>query len=625
MKKLLPLFVVLGILPLVFAETPENTGSPYGTCAHLAGGQEHLAMPQNLNAMHAAGIRWARADFSWSGVERPQGEWHFEHLDRMLDEADKAGITVLPILDYSTAWAKPTIQHLDLWEEYVRRVVTRYQDRIRYWEVWNEENLEHFWGKKPDAAEYATLLKRTYQIIKEIDPDLQVVYGGLAGVPAKYFEETLQAGAGAYFDVMNIHPYRGGMTTFESVTQFQRDIEQFRTLMNQYGVPQKPIWITEMGWATPPALGATTKGILSASLKILFPEGITKKVAVLHDPAFPPSLRWMDGDWQNLLPQGMAFSRFSLNDLENLNEREFPVLLLPPDEAFPAEKADAIFRYVCRGGTLCLLSGVPMYYHYEKDADGTLVRKGSSEDIRKKFQIGWQAWWNAPNTPEKAPLKITSDALKLRKIPEGNRFLTESRLRPGDRMIPLLVADTETFSLPAAAIYRFDNDVSHGNIVVSTVLNDVPLNTNRCVPENQGVFLAQSMLLAYQFGVERYFNYEFQSVERDDVDPEHHFGITHADLTPKTGYLAYRALTQARPAGSVQISKTWREGDLCKVSWKRPDGRVGVALWVPSGEARFVGNPNEIAEAFDVLGNPVTVTPEMTVTRNILYLIYSSH
>jgi len=70
--------------------TPSS--SPYGTCSHLAGGQEHMEMPKNLKLMRQAGIEWARADFSWSGIERSRGTWHFEHLDKVVNTAQEQGV-----------------------------------------------------------------------------------------------------------------------------------------------------------------------------------------------------------------------------------------------------------------------------------------------------------------------------------------------------------------------------------------------------------------------------------------------------------------------------------------------------------------------------------------------------
>ena len=82
-----------------------------------------------------------------------------------------------------------------------------------------------------------------------------------------YYEKSLKAGAGKYFDVINIHPYRGGLTSFSAVQKFIGDIQKFHDLTVQYTGADKPCWITEMGWATPPVLGRNLKAFLEGALK----------------------------------------------------------------------------------------------------------------------------------------------------------------------------------------------------------------------------------------------------------------------------------------------------------------------------------------------------------------------
>ncbi len=225
-----------------------ETDSPYGVCAHVSRGDEHAYAQQEFKLMLQAGIRWVRTDFDWSGVERKPGEWRFEHLDETVEWAEAAGIRLLPILDYDVPWARPAYRHLDLWLAYVRRVVSRYKDRIRFWEVWNEPNLESFWRDKPDPKNYVTLLEATYGEIKKIDPKLVVVLGGVAGIPWSYLEGIYQAGGKDFFDVMNVHPYRYPAGPEER--PLYEDLRKLRELMATYGDGEKPIWITEIGWPT---------------------------------------------------------------------------------------------------------------------------------------------------------------------------------------------------------------------------------------------------------------------------------------------------------------------------------------------------------------------------------------
>jgi hypothetical protein len=222
--------------------------SPYAVCAHLSRGGEHEVAREELRLMRQAGIGWVRTDFDWSGVERRPGQWTFDHLDETVAWAEQEKIRILPILDYDVPWARPAYQHLDQWLEYVRRVVTRYKDRLRHWEVWNEPNLEGFWRDKPSPENYVKLLEATYREIKRIDPELVVLLGGTAGIPWSYLKGVYQAGGREFFDVMNVHPYRYPAAPEER--SLSDDLARLRKLMAAHGDADKPIWITEIGWPT---------------------------------------------------------------------------------------------------------------------------------------------------------------------------------------------------------------------------------------------------------------------------------------------------------------------------------------------------------------------------------------
>ncbi|MDO4570273.1 MAG: beta-galactosidase [Planctomycetia bacterium] len=609
----------------------EPSPSPYGTCAHLAGGMEYDAMPQNLVAMRNAGIRWARADFSWSSVERKKGVWTFDHLDTLLDNAEKHGITILPILDYHVEWARPAYKHPKEWREYVRRLVERYKDRIQYWEVWNEQNLKGFWGDEPKPEDYVPLLKLTYETIKSIDPNLKVVYGGLAGVPFEYLEKTLQNGAGKYFDVMNIHPYRGGMITQKYVDNFVGDIQKVRDLLEKYGVGEKPIWITEMGWATPPTYGhfPCTKKVVQAGLDIVYPEGFEGKAAFLVDPNYEPSWSITPEACAALLPEGVEWEFVKLAELSTLEPAKHPVLILPPGEFFPLHFMSNIQKYVKKGGFLILTGGVPIYYDVEQDENGVWRRPAQSRHIgahAADLRISWFAWWTRQGTPETAALAPAVGQKGVEGIPsnfQGTRFFDAARLKEGDRLIPILNGVSSDFSAPVACVYEFNSDY-RGAILASSIMGEGVMHTNRCLPENQGIFLAQAILLALSNGVERYFVYEFQAVERDDVDPEHHFGITHRDLSPKTGYLAYKTLTTMRPEGSSSFAHKGgaKVENLCVFSWTRPDGKIAYALWSPGSHSnQKVRISGTNVQAFDLYGESIDIEKTLDVTPKIIYIV----
>ncbi|MDR1920019.1 MAG: beta-galactosidase, partial [Tannerellaceae bacterium] len=246
MKKFLLIGMIASLIFPVYCLAQNH--SPFGVGAHLQSGEEHLQMPQNLQMIHEAGIAWMRTDFSWSGVESPQGNWHYDHLDKMVEELEKADIRILGLLLFSVDWANPAYEHLDAWLEYVERTVRRYRGRVQHWEIWNEPNLSRFWNKPGgDPLAYTRLLEVTYKKIKEIDPQITVLYAGTAGIPYEFLEKSFEAGAGDYFDLLSIHPYRPFINSVERSVQYYDELERLRKLMAKYKIDKKKIWITEMG------------------------------------------------------------------------------------------------------------------------------------------------------------------------------------------------------------------------------------------------------------------------------------------------------------------------------------------------------------------------------------------
>lgn len=126
---------------------------------------------------------------------------------------------------------------------------------------------------------------------------------------------------------------------------------------------------------------------------------------------------------------------------------------------------------------------------------------------------------------------------------------------------------------------------------------------------------------------QRIFWYEFQSEEGKPGDREHYFGLVRKDLKPRPAYLAYQALTRARPAGSrPEKGQWWRQG-LTYPHWVRPDGTKGWAVWLWSGRANArLRIRGRITEAFDLLGRPIRIEvksglAETRLSRSAVYLI----
>lgn len=555
------------------------SASPYGVCAHLARGGEFALRDEALRLMRAAGIAWARSDFDWAGVQPKPDAWAFAHLDAVLDSAERAGVQMLPILDYSVSFANPAHQHLDRWEQYVLNLVNRYHARLPVWEVWNEQNLEGFW-KDPSADAYLPLLKKTYEAVKSVDPDLRVAVGGHAGVPLDYIERLYALGGGRYFDLMNVHPYNHPSAPEESLEQ---RLGELRALMARHGDADKPIWITEIGWPTQKHRLAAP-GVIRAGLAAARPgHAGAWRILVLDDPAYSTTSAPSDSLLADELPASAQVHRLNVDALlAALDENAADAVILPFDERFPADGFDRLRDFVRRGGILIECGGMPFWEPLARDANGAWSKaKAYGESFRDQLRIGVEAWWYKKGViPEKMPVTFVGPAA-ANPPPEGGieaeRFLTPNKLKPGDRFIPLLSGRRGDYTGAAAAVYKYGSDLT-GAVIACALFERGQRGSTLA---QQAKYLPRAYLIAMRLGVERVFWYEFQAPETDALDQESHFGIVHRDLAPKPAYLAYRTLVAQRPAGSITQERPWRseDGAYYYPQWTRPDGQPAGAIW----------------------------------------------
>ena len=174
-------------------------------------------------------------------LEPRKGDYNWAHFDHVVDVAEKYGIQVYGITAYWSGWTKPyTEEGIQEYLEYLKTCVTRYKGRIHHWEIWNEPNIFFWQGPK---EMYTDLLKRCYQMIKEIDPEIQVLGLSTAGIDFDFIETNVKKEAP--FDILTIHPYRSILV--EDV--FIEDLQKADKLVQLTNGTHRPIWNTEMGWA----------------------------------------------------------------------------------------------------------------------------------------------------------------------------------------------------------------------------------------------------------------------------------------------------------------------------------------------------------------------------------------
>ena len=240
-----------GAASIAVTSKPEETGlindSPWGMGIYFSRyGFDELDTAAKL--AQQAGIKWSREEFSWSSIQRSRDVWDWSRFDPDVDAAYSHGIQLFGLLDYwNEAIAPPyTETGAKAFAEYCRQVVSRYKDRIKYWEVWNEPNIQPFW--KGPRNFYARVLELAYKAIKEADPEARVMAFSTAGVDLEFIKTILDEGAIGDFDLVSVHPYRYPPTPEQTDLVGQLQNAQARLL--EEGCPDEPMWITEMGWPT---------------------------------------------------------------------------------------------------------------------------------------------------------------------------------------------------------------------------------------------------------------------------------------------------------------------------------------------------------------------------------------
>lgn len=220
--------------------------SPWGMGVYLyrySGDAAGLSRMRKAAEMaRAAGVKWSREEFQWHRIEPEKGKFDWSFYDKLVDTAQNNGISVYGIIAYWSWWTKPyTKEGVEDYARYCTALVTRYKDKIKHWEVWNEPNI-FFWSGPKEL--YNDLLKAAYKAIKQADPGAYVLGCSTAGIDRGFIERVIASGA--KFDILTVHPYRGQLDD-DAFMQELRDVSKLAAAVDG---KKMPVWITEMGWPT---------------------------------------------------------------------------------------------------------------------------------------------------------------------------------------------------------------------------------------------------------------------------------------------------------------------------------------------------------------------------------------
>ena len=267
------------VVPATPTPVPQHvvTNNPkLGVHTRLTDEEHPERIMQTFEMVREMGAAWAVEYFPWSYIQADsRAHFSWTHADLVVDAAAVQGVTLVARLDGVPGWARPpgtTWRYLDPdhyadYAAFVAAFVARYHDKVRYIILWNEPNLSSEWGvRPPDPVAFTALLRAGYAAAKGADPTITVLMGGLASVPwssesamqdSKFLQGVYDAGGGAAFDMLALHPYGYN----NSPTAPAVDSEQgmnfaratvLREVMVRNGDAAKGAMITEAGWNDSP-------------------------------------------------------------------------------------------------------------------------------------------------------------------------------------------------------------------------------------------------------------------------------------------------------------------------------------------------------------------------------------
>lgn len=203
-----------------------------------------------VKLLKEAGIAFVRMDFLWQDIEPSKNNFNFDKYDFIVDLLSKENIRILGLLGYSASWAGKTWNspptNLEDFVDYVSNVISRYRDRVKYWEIWNEPDSRTYWQPQDEMKTYTQLLRLCYVAAKQIDPSCKILLGGMTSNGYYAINNIYKNGGRDFFDIINIHPFVDPLNPKE-LKRIKAIYNNLEKLKVRYKDEEKKIWFTEIG------------------------------------------------------------------------------------------------------------------------------------------------------------------------------------------------------------------------------------------------------------------------------------------------------------------------------------------------------------------------------------------
>lgn len=207
----------------------------------------------------------------WHSLNPSNGTYDFSNTDTWVDAMRAQGKEIIFLLGFTPNWAATSTpgtgkydngttvtgsnqppSNMTYWSTFCTQVATRYNGRIKYYEIWNETNYSSYWAGT--AAQLAQMTRLASQAIKAVDATAKIVApivqepetGGTGNAYLQSFLDASDGAAGTgkdWVDIVGIHMYPPKY----NYQVHKNQIDNVAATLAARSLSAKKIWNTETG------------------------------------------------------------------------------------------------------------------------------------------------------------------------------------------------------------------------------------------------------------------------------------------------------------------------------------------------------------------------------------------
>ena len=259
------------------------------------------------------GLKWVRVGYhddpiNWHWVEKEKGKLVLDPAsDQAITDLVDHGIDVVMSLDggnrhythkdparklpqlwewyYENPLPPTTPAALKAWKRYVRFMAERFCDRVKVFEIWNEWDIDLYWGGPTNVEDYIALARATIPILREVCPKAKIMLGSVSAEAKGFchgistwsknelaektnelpFLKAVRALAGNV-DLIGWHPFYQHDPELPVVKSYTDDVRAFKAFCKAQGFGGEYM-VTEWSYGAhyPPVKGPNWWGDFEAS------------------------------------------------------------------------------------------------------------------------------------------------------------------------------------------------------------------------------------------------------------------------------------------------------------------------------------------------------------------------